>query len=204
MRRWEELRDEMPHIGPAPTGAHAIALMRLVVQAQDIPLQCAVLESWGGIDEVDKRVLSTEMARSGVLGQSYERSPVAEGGPAFLVYYSPAFVRTCAASSPRDALRILAELYRQARSMWPVSAADAGVTVTIRIDQLKDREGRSVESGHIWGDGWLLFKRNEIEVCTASPPNSHTILSHHPLTPSHTLSHSLSPCLTLHPTHALL
>ena len=76
---------------------------------------------------------------------------------------SPAFVRTNAASSPIYALRILAELYRQARALWPLSAASAGKTVTVRIDQLKDREGGSVEGGHAFGDGWLLLKRNEME-----------------------------------------
>ena len=159
--RWEELRDELPHVGPAPSGAHAVALMRLVVQAQTTPLQRHLLASWDTLSPADRDTLGVEMARAGVVGQSFERTPVAPGGPAFLVYYSPAFVRTAQGSAA--ALRILAELYRQARAMWPLSAASAGKTVTVRIDQLKDREGRSVEGGHAFGDGWLLLKRNEME-----------------------------------------
>ena len=80
-----------------------------------------------------------------------------------MLYYSPAFVRTAGGSSPKDTLRILAELYRQARSLWPLSVDAANKTVTVRINQLKDREWASVEKGHACGMGWLLFKRNEIE-----------------------------------------
>ena len=157
-QRWRDLHT---HLGDVPTGDDAIALMRLVVQAQTTPLQRHLLASWDTLSPADRDTLGVEMARAGVVGQSFERTPVAPGGPAFLVYYSPAFVRTAQGSAA--ALRILAELYRQARAMWPLSAASAGKTVTVRIDQLKDREGRSVEGGHAFGDGWLLLKRNEME-----------------------------------------
>ena len=33
------------------------------------------------------------MHRKNILGQAYSASPLTEGGPAFLVYYSPAFLR---------------------------------------------------------------------------------------------------------------
>ena len=44
--RWEELREELPDLGTTPKGAHAIALLRLVVQVQTAPTQRAILESW--------------------------------------------------------------------------------------------------------------------------------------------------------------
>lgn len=82
---------------------------------QELPLQKAIVEAWEELADVDRSVLATEMARSAILGQSFERTPLDAGGPAFLVYYSPAFVRKGASNSPHDALRILAEVYRQSR-----------------------------------------------------------------------------------------
>ena len=45
-------------------------------------------------------------------------------GPAFLVYYSPAFLRTVAKSHPLAALQILACIYRGARELWPFDTRD--------------------------------------------------------------------------------
>ena len=41
-------------------------------------------------------------------------------GPAFLVYYSPAFLRNLSPADALPALRILAEVYRRARQLWPL------------------------------------------------------------------------------------
>ena len=60
------------------------------------------------------------------------------GGPAFLVYYSPAFLRTAARTDIVTGLHMLADIYRQARSLWPLSADRAHEYVTIRIDQIKE------------------------------------------------------------------
>ena len=46
----------------------------------------------------------------------------AQGGPVFLVYYSPAFLRMAARSDILAGLRMLAEIYRQARTLWPFAA----------------------------------------------------------------------------------
>ena len=66
------------------------------------------------------------MARTGIEGQRFRRGPAfASGvlGPAFLVYYSPAFVRSLAmADKPLAALRLLAEVYRRARVLWPLTS----------------------------------------------------------------------------------
>ena len=56
-------------------------------------------------------------------------------GPAFLVYYSPAFVRHLAPVDALPALRILAEVYRRARQLWPLQeSTDHHHAVTSRID----------------------------------------------------------------------
>ena len=80
----------------------------------------------------------TEMshnALSGVAGEAYALTPHAVGGPAFLLYYSPAYLRHCvhycgqgtegareAAQHALDALHALAEVFRAARRLWPAEA----------------------------------------------------------------------------------
>ena len=42
--------------------------------------------------------------------------------------------------------------------------------IQVRIDQMKDREPVSIQDGHQWGDGWLLVKRNEVEAAVENRP----------------------------------
>ena len=60
------------------------------------------------------QVLAEEMSVSGIPGQFFNRSaPILQrGGPAILVYYSPAFVRTLMPTDALAALSLLAEVYR--------------------------------------------------------------------------------------------
>lgn len=58
-------------------------------------------------------------------------------GPAFLVYYGPAFLQKAGLLDPFGAMQVLAELLRVARTMWPLKTSLSGVTVTVRIDALK-------------------------------------------------------------------
>ena len=118
IERWSERKADL---GPVPTGESAVALMRLVVQAQNAKEQLAIAAAFHELGEDDRHVLTTEMAMTGILGQTYTTFPDAASivGPAFLVYYSPAFVRTVAKHEPLTALQILAEVYRAARAIWP-------------------------------------------------------------------------------------
>eukprot|EP00966_Prymnesium_polylepis_P175826 4069743-Prymnesium_polylepis.2 len=69
----------------------------------------------------DQRILADEMSRTGLPDQQFELSPAERGGgPSVLVYYSPAFVRQLSPEHAKDALRLLAEVYRRARSLWPL------------------------------------------------------------------------------------
>ena len=67
-------------------------------------------------------MLREEMARTGISGQMFKAGPSFKNvsGPAFLVYYSPAFIRTLAPAHAFEALRVLAEVYRRARGLWPL------------------------------------------------------------------------------------
>lgn len=194
--KWEE---SARVLGRAPRGRHAVALMRLIAQLQHLPLQQLALAAWPKLEAHDAEVLSREMALTGCAGQQYSRlhagapaatAPVAglpqvaalpprQGGPVFLLYHSPAFLRSSARSDVLAGLRMLADVYRQARSLWPF--AEGGLSarehVTIRIDQMKDRTPQHIEEGHLWGDGWLLVRHNERE----------GIVEHHPLYAIHDL-----------------
>ena len=65
---------------------------------------------------------------------------------------------------------MLADIYRQARSLWPFEASKGKEHVTIRIDQIKEHSPDQVMDGFMWGDTWLLVKRNDKEA----------LVEHHP------------------------
>ena len=88
------------------------------------------------------------MARTGIYGQFFERAPKFDtsSGPAFLVYYSPALVRSLAPHHAYEALKLLAEVYRRARKLWPLTSSQGnGHAVTIRIDQLKELKLEAIQ-----------------------------------------------------------
>ena len=85
-------------------------------------------------------------------------------GPAFLVYYSPAFLRNLSPADALPALRILAEVYRRARQLWPLRPSqDAHHSVTIRIDQLKELKLSGIMEAFAEGESWLLVRQNDQE-----------------------------------------
>jgi hypothetical protein len=149
-----------------PEGDGAIARMRLSLQAQVADKQRAVEEGWGLLLAEEQRILAEEMARTGIARQSFGRGPRFDRveGPAFLVYYSPAFVRTNAPKNARIALRILAEVYKRARELWPLCAStDNAHSVTIRIDQLRELNPAAIFAAYESGNTWLLTKKNDQE-----------------------------------------
>jgi len=147
-------------LGAPPTGEDAIALMRLVVQVQT-PVEQSLLQSaFHDLDERQRETLAAEMALSGVAGQTY-RASVQRGGPAFLVYYSPAFLRGCVSINElKAALGILAEVYRAARQLFPLQPEAEGSSVTIFIDQLKaHKTAEKISAVHATGRCWLLVQK---------------------------------------------
>ena len=64
--------------------------------------------------ELLSRVHADEMSLPGVSGEAYALTPQSVGGPAFLIYYGPAYVRhACGASGDDEALaslHVLAEV----------------------------------------------------------------------------------------------
>ena len=82
-------------LGDVPTGSEAIALMRLVVQVQSPAARQTILEAFHLLPADDRQTLAVEMARTGIQGQAYSRSPTT-GGPAFLVSIRLPHLRLCA------------------------------------------------------------------------------------------------------------
>jgi hypothetical protein len=165
VRTWGEVNGA--GFGPAPSNEDGIALMRLALQAQTPDKQSAILQAYRALPGEDASVLRDEMARTGLSGQLFKAAPAFKqsSGPAILVYYSPAFVRSLAPHHALEALRVLAEVYRRARQMWPLGRSDSGAaeSVTIRIDQIKELKLTEIQGVFTQGESWLLCRKNDVE-----------------------------------------
>eukprot|EP00913_Durusdinium_trenchii_P002639 g2444.t1 len=148
--RWENMPTSL---GVRPSGTGAVAQMRLVLMAQGDSVE--ILRQFKQLPKSDANILTKdgtfrgrsgphafgELAITGCPGQSYSCDDSREvRGPAILVYYAPALMQKAGRKNPYGALRILAEVFRQARALWPLSDSDAEKTVLLRIDVLKELE----------------------------------------------------------------
>jgi len=134
---------------PVPTDTSAIARMRLVVMAQSDSTVSDLMDS---LPKKERTLLISELSRTGCKGQSYSMTKEVHGGPAFLVYYGPALLQknTGSATLLRTALKVLSEVYRAARILWPCHPDQQDVVVTVNVAALKgltiDRVLEVVES----------------------------------------------------------
>jgi len=149
-----------PDLGPVPEGRGSIARMRLMIMAQLAGTYA--LEGYETLFAEDRHVLDDELARTGISGQQYVRDPGSKLGPSFLIYYSPAFLQKNAATDPQASLEVLAELFRQARALWPESKSQANDTVTLRIDTLKDLDIHAMNRLNP-GEFWALQKSTGVD-----------------------------------------
>jgi len=162
--RWTE---NVPSMGPVPIGDCAIAKMRLLCMAQMTAL--TVLKEFDSLGDEDRETLSSEMARSGCVGQCFSAQLMPKDsasrleGPAFLVYYGPAFLQNLGNDSAIKRLSVLAEIYRSSRELWPSSVSKVGNNVTIRIDMIKALSISDMQEAAVKGDVWMLVKHNETE-----------------------------------------
>ncbi|CAE7242314.1 MAP3K3 [Symbiodinium natans] len=132
--RWQNL----PKLGPVPADATAIAKMRLVIMAQSDG--SAIIRALSKLDREDMEIISEELSLTGLCDQSFSKVVGPKRGPALLLYYAPAMMQKAGREDALNTLRILAELLRRARQLWPMSNSkdSADATVIIRIDALKD------------------------------------------------------------------
>jgi hypothetical protein len=162
--RW---RDQFPG-KPVPADRASVARMRLAVMAQH---DYQVIEAFEALPSGEQLVLQEELALTGKVGQTFEGSPV-HGGPAFLIYYSPAFLQQHAACHADCilALHALSRVFISARYMWPWNVDKQGTTVTIQVGDLRDKSleevmgtkvGDSFDSHH--RPVWVLERLNDSE-----------------------------------------
>ena len=94
-------------------------------------------------------------------------------------FHPPTSLSPCSArpSSPSrflflvlQALRLLAEVYRRTRELWPLNEAAEKQNVTVRIDQIKDLPSADIQGAYAAGDSWLLSKRNDLEAVVERHP----------------------------------
>ena len=86
------------------------------------------------------------------------------GDNMFRFDYSPAFLRNLAQHSAVGALRILSRVYEHARRLWPATAEQQGVGVTVYVDALKAcADIEKVRQAYAKGEFWTLTKRGESE-----------------------------------------
>jgi hypothetical protein len=156
--RWRQLGDEFSQV---PTGAGSVALMRIMVMAQS---QHEFLDAYQELPENDREMLDAELSKTGCIGQAYlcEGHSMEYGdGPAFLVYYGPALLQKNGAEAMR-ALQVLAEVLRQARSLWQASAANSDKSVTVRIDALKELAVSAMQENKP-GELWALQRSSGVD-----------------------------------------
>lgn len=162
--RWVE---SVPDLGPVPQGDSSIAKMRLLCMAQMAAVR--VLRDFDLLADDDRKILDVEMARTGCPDQHFsaELAPAEAvqtlAGPAFLIYYGPAFLQNLGNDSAVQRLSVLAEVYRCARELWPVESAKVGVTVSIRIDMIKSLSILELQDVYTKDDMWIMVKHNDTE-----------------------------------------
>lgn len=146
-----------------PTGANAMALMRLTIMAQGG--MSVVREAFFKLPVPLQRVLAEELARTGIGDQEHQASS-APGGPALLLYYSPAVLQKCKGVAEMvQGLQLLATVCRGARELWPVRDKARGETSVINLAQIKANPMHDIVEGTI-GEGksvWALVQKNAKE-----------------------------------------
>jgi len=163
-----------PELGPAPQGSGTIARMRLMLMAQGDTLE--ILKQFQLLSIDEQTILSQEMACTGCKGQQFSTDdlkgqPTCGKGPAILVYYGPALMQKAGKKDPKSALRVLAEVYRRTRELWPLTEDAADQSITVRIDALKEIDSSLIQrpdSGQIWVISKMSSKDSMVKLVAAS------------------------------------
>lgn len=150
--RWKEFESSC---GSVPSGSGSIARMRTLVMAQGDGE--SILRAYNSLADQDSEVLDAELALTGSTGQSFQsEADRPSAGPAILVYYSPALMQLAGATDPDGALHVLADVFRQARSLFPLRDDAVGETVIVRIDALKGLQVASIFERLGPEEAWVL------------------------------------------------
>lgn len=155
---WRWRTNEEPVCGPPPSGPGSIARLRIVIMAQGDSQR--ILHAYASLPQRDAEVLNSELSLTGCVDQKFSREGTqwSTGGPAILVYYAPALLQKAGSTDPSGALTVLAEVFRQARFLFPLSQDSAGETTTVRIDALKELQIPAIHQRSAPGEVWVLQK----------------------------------------------
>jgi len=159
--RWRWATHDPP-LGNLPLGAGCIAKLRLVTMAPGHSER--IITAYEQLQDGDQKVLGTELARTGCRDQAYA-GEVLEGaalGPAFLVYYAPALLCKNCGADALGAMVVLADVFRQARALWPLSVDSVDITVTLRIDVLKELTVQELQNTQP-GTYWALWRTSDVD-----------------------------------------
>mmetsp|Transcript_57230 Transcript_57230/g.134227 ORF Transcript_57230/g.134227 Transcript_57230/m.134227 type:complete len:868 (-) Transcript_57230:156-2759(-) len=162
--RWVE---QQPSRGASPTGPTAVAKMRILCMSQSNAAK--ILDAFEALPREDQSVLAEEMSRTGVQGQSYSANLVPKEvyqnarGPCFLLYYGPALLQGLCGDSPSRRLKLLAELYRRARMLWPPVVEKAGSGANVRVEAIKGLSCDEMVKKLEGTEKWMLLKQNDSE-----------------------------------------
>jgi len=160
--RWKE---HDPPLGEVPTDPSAVAQMRIICMAQANAVNS--LAAFKKLSEADRQILSVEMSRTACAGATYSSTAeavqgveaFAPGGPAFLVYYGPALLQN-GGGDDECVLKVLVEVYREARSLYPLGSSPEESTVTIRVDTIKEKPVATLHAAAENEEIWLLVHHN--------------------------------------------
>eukprot|EP00747_Dinoflagellata_sp_TGD_P045186 gnl/TRDRNA2_/TRDRNA2_143693_c2_seq1.p1 gnl/TRDRNA2_/TRDRNA2_143693_c2~~gnl/TRDRNA2_/TRDRNA2_143693_c2_seq1.p1 ORF type:complete len:434 (+),score=54.99 gnl/TRDRNA2_/TRDRNA2_143693_c2_seq1:143-1303(+) len=151
-----------PSLGPCPTGPGSIARMRVVVMGQGDSKR--ILDAYRLLPPEDAEVLDKELACTGCSSQFYTHDSGGERyGPGILVYYAPAFMQKAGATDPLGTLIALAEVFRQARVLFPGTQSRSGEVVIVRIDALKELQVNAIQVQPNPGDVWALQRTSHCD-----------------------------------------
>lgn len=148
-------------LGETPPGKQGVAIMRLTLHMQTTSDKTEIVKQFANLNEITRAMLGYEMSLSGIEGDC--------DGPSFIVYYSPAFMRT-GASEMKWGLLMLAEIYEKGRGIWPYSKSASAQTVIIRIDVMKNMKYDQIVEKKANGVGYFLIKRNAVEAVVEEHP----------------------------------
>lgn len=157
--RWGRAASECS-LGPVPSDPFGVAKMRLVVMSQGDALE--VLRSFSDLPPRDQETLAEELSLTGCCDQSFSQNQQKQRGPAILLYYGPALMQKAGSADPYNTMRIIAEIFRTARQLWPLSEDKqlADQTTILRIDALKELSAQEILDNHSQGKSHYAILRN--------------------------------------------
>jgi len=157
MQKWNTTK------GPQQTECFAkpeiLACRRLVLMAQD---NQELTMAFDMLLQVEKDVLQSELARTGLRGQHFSELHM-PGGPALVLRDSAIFLQQHAGSSRRDiylALRIIVAIGRAARLIWPAEETAENTTVIVSMTALRTADVSTLLSP-LPGKFWLLVRTTD-------------------------------------------